>query len=106
MFCQSESGLTFGSFEGLLVLLTPADGVEASSPDVAPEVCLPVLPIAFVAEQEQLFTGRNDGGHPVSLRILSQSHLQLHPRSKPILQTYVHLKTECYEAPNTARLLL
>ena len=85
---------TFWGFEGLLILLTPPNGVQVSLPDVTPEVCSPVLPIAIIAEEEQLLTGGNDGGDPVSFRICFHNHLQFHPRSKSILQACVHLNRE------------
>ena len=86
--------ITFRGFEGLLILLTPPNGVEVSLPDVTPEVCSPVVPVAIVAEEEQLLTGGNDGGNPVGFRIGFHNHLQFHPRSKSILQTCVHLNRE------------
>lgn len=86
--------ITFRGFEGLLILLTPPNGVKVSFPDVTPEVRSPVLSIAIVAEEEQLLTGSNDGGNPVDFRIFFHNHLQFHPRSKSILQTCIHLNRE------------
>ena len=86
--------ITFWGFEGLFILFTPPNGIEVSLPDVTPEVCSAILPVAIVPEEEQLLTGGNDGGNPVGFRISFHSHLQFHPRSKSILQTCVHLNME------------
>lgn len=83
---------TFRHFEDLLVLLTPADGVQVSRQDVTPEVSLAVLAVAVVAQQQQLPARGDDGGHPVGVLVRLDSHLQLHARGKTVLQTCIHLK--------------
>lgn len=83
---------TFRHFENLLVLLTPADGVQISCQDVTPEVSLAVLAVAVVAQQQQLPARGDDGGNPVGVLVRLDSHFQLHTRGKTILQTCIHLK--------------
>lgn len=91
---NSKYFITFWGFKGLLILLTPPNGVEVSLPDVTPEVGPPVLAVTIVAEKQQLLTSGDDGGNPVGFRVCFHSHLQFHPRSKAILQTCVHLNRE------------
>lgn len=47
---SAHGGITFRHFENLLVLLTPADGVQVSCHDITPEVSLAILPVTIVAQ--------------------------------------------------------
>lgn len=76
---------TFRGLEGLVVLCAPAYWVEFGSHDITPEVGLAVISVATEAQQQQLATGGDDGGHPVGVWAALIGHLQLHPRLEAAL---------------------
>lgn len=86
---------TFRGHECLVVGGAPADWVQLGRHDVAPEVGLAVVAVAAVAQQQQLATGSDDGGHPVGVAAAAAaalvSHLQLHARLEAALQAGFHL---------------
>lgn len=86
---------TFRGHEHLVVGGAPANWVQLGRHDVAPEVGLAVLAVAAVAEQQQLTTGSDDGGHPVGVAATATAalvgHLQLHAGLEAALQAGFHL---------------
>lgn len=86
---------TFRGHERLVVGGAPANRVQFGCHDVAPEVGLAVVAVATVAQQQQLATGSDDGGHPVGVATTATAalvgDLQLHARLEAALQAGFHL---------------
>lgn len=83
---------TFGGHEGLVVLRAPAHRVQLGGHHVAPEVGLAVVSVPAEAQQQQLATRGDDGGHPVGVRAALIGHLQLHAGLEAALQAHLHLR--------------
>lgn len=90
--CTEQLLLTFRGHEGLVVKGAPAHWVQLSCHDITPEVSLAVITVATEAQQEQLATGGDDGGHPVRVGAALISHFKLHARLEAALQAELHLE--------------
>lgn len=75
---RAVSVRTFRGHEGLVVGGTPANWVKLGRHDVTPEVGLAVVAVATVAQQQQLATGSDDGGHPVAVATTATAALVGH----------------------------
>lgn len=82
---------TFRGHEGLIVLCTPANWVQLSCHDITPEVSLAVLAVATEAQEQQLATCSDDGGHPISVWVALIGHFELHARLEAALKADLHL---------------
>jgi len=82
---------TFGGHERLAVLGAPAHRVQLCCHDITPEVGLAVVAVAAVAQQKQLATCGDDGGHPVCVRAVPIGYLQFHAWLEAALEAGFHL---------------
>lgn len=75
----TQAELTIWRHQDLVVLRAPAHGVQVCCHHVAPEVCPALVPVAAVAQQQELPAGGDDGSHPVRVWVALVGHFQFHP---------------------------